>query len=485
MTTYPFVGNVVVSGTNGSPPQITVDDPSDTVRQYQVATNGSSRWSFGADPSSESGGNVGSNLFLARYNDSGNYVDTVLDINRSSGNTNFYHSVYGGSNANSGGKLQWGSQSGWLQSLILYTESQTRFQSIDVEAGFGGLFATRTSDSSNDGTDGTHGISVYGINNNSHHLQIVHGAYIEARSITDDTAGGTDAVAPTLGIEIGLVRTGSDSPAINPFAMLTDTKFTVAYWATSGRGDVTSSHNVSAWAGVYKGAIPDVSQPPTTYFRSGLVFDYQSLDPSGQLSAVHLPSNYNLRWTASYTTEGQSPELYDPLVIDGSTFTTGTWSNRDGYTFSLVNAAAGGGDTALGSALGVHNYYQVVSGTPQQRVHTRAVKMSNARSSYVIASTNDAVSWVDVSLNARANNCWAPGQDSLLANGDPNFRWANTYTQVVTLGDGVRILSGSLGPNGYVIGSPGDMYLCTTGGTGATLWIKETGTASSTGWINK
>jgi hypothetical protein len=39
-------------------------------------------------------------------------------------------------------------------------------------------------------------------------------------------------------------------------------------------------------------------------------------------------------------------------------------------------------------------------------------------------------------------------------------------------------------PNGAVIGSPGDIYSNTTGGTGTTLWTKESGVATNTGWVS-
>jgi hypothetical protein len=45
--------------------------------------------------------------------------------------------------------------------------------------------------------------------------------------------------------------------------------------------------------------------------------------------------------------------------------------------------------------------------------------------------------------------------------------------------------SGVGSPNGVVVGSPGDMYLNTSGGAGTTLYIKESGSATNTGWVAK
>lgn len=40
-------------------------------------------------------------------------------------------------------------------------------------------------------------------------------------------------------------------------------------------------------------------------------------------------------------------------------------------------------------------------------------------------------------------------------------------------------------PEGAITGSPGDMYHRTNGGAGTSLYVKETGTATNTGWVGK
>lgn len=55
-----------------------------------------------------------------------------------------------------------------------------------------------------------------------------------------------------------------------------------------------------------------------------------------------------------------------------------------------------------------------------------------------------------------------------------------------TFGNGQSWYSGAGGPNGTVPGNIGDLYSNTTGGAGATLWVKESGAAGSdTGWVAK
>jgi hypothetical protein len=47
------------------------------------------------------------------------------------------------------------------------------------------------------------------------------------------------------------------------------------------------------------------------------------------------------------------------------------------------------------------------------------------------------------------------------------------------------IRSGTNTPEGAVVGSVGDLFLRTNGGAGTTLYIKESGAATNTGWVAK
>ena len=49
--------------------------------------------------------------------------------------------------------------------------------------------------------------------------------------------------------------------------------------------------------------------------------------------------------------------------------------------------------------------------------------------------------------------------------------------------NGGSLSSGAVPPNGAVVGSPGDLYFDTANGTAASLWVKETGVATNTGWV--
>lgn len=55
----------------------------------------------------------------------------------------------------------------------------------------------------------------------------------------------------------------------------------------------------------------------------------------------------------------------------------------------------------------------------------------------------------------------------------------------IALGIGINVSAGSGSPNGVVLGKPGDLYLNTAGGAGTTLYVKESGSNTKTGWVGK
>lgn len=70
--------------------------------------------------------------------------------------------------------------------------------------------------------------------------------------------------------------------------------------------------------------------------------------------------------------------------------------------------------------------------------------------------------------------------------GSGSLRWKDVYADSIRLGAGSRaILTGSGSPEGVVTASPGAIYLNTGGGAGVTLYVKETGSSTNTGWVAK
>lgn len=50
---------------------------------------------------------------------------------------------------------------------------------------------------------------------------------------------------------------------------------------------------------------------------------------------------------------------------------------------------------------------------------------------------------------------------------------------------GIYVRTGKGTPSSVVNGSVGDIYLRSDGGTGTTLYVKESGTNTSSGWVSK
>ncbi len=60
-----------------------------------------------------------------------------------------------------------------------------------------------------------------------------------------------------------------------------------------------------------------------------------------------------------------------------------------------------------------------------------------------------------------------------------------TAIQSLTHNSGAKWSSGTGSPNGAVVGSPGDLYTNISGGSSTTLYVKESGAATNTGWVGK
>jgi hypothetical protein len=74
--------------------------------------------------------------------------------------------------------------------------------------------------------------------------------------------------------------------------------------------------------------------------------------------------------------------------------------------------------------------------------------------------------------------------------GDTRYPYSFSATVVAPLfqigaSSGPRFLAGSGSPMGVVLGNPGDLYLSTSGGAGTTLWVKESGSGTTSGWVGK
>jgi microcystin-dependent protein len=76
-----------------SVPVLQLNSPTVTTRGLQFRTNGVARWAIFAWSDAESGGNVGSTLYLSRYDDAGTLLGNIFSVDRATGRWTFLGSV--------------------------------------------------------------------------------------------------------------------------------------------------------------------------------------------------------------------------------------------------------------------------------------------------------------------------------------------------------------------------------------------------------
>lgn len=76
-------------------------------------------------------------------------------------------------------------------------------------------------------------------------------------------------------------------------------------------------------------------------------------------------------------------------------------------------------------------------------------------------------------------------QADITASGGITLQGALTCTSTVKVQNGATIRSGTGTPEAAVTGSVGDLFLRTDGGAGTTLYVKESGAGTNTGWVAK
>ena len=103
------------------------------------------------------------------------------------------------------------------------------------------------------------------------------------------------------------------------------------------------------------------------------------------------------------------------------------------------------------------------------------VRMDNFGATYVLGSTSGTFGQISQQyLNETQSFPFlqiVPGFGLMIGNG--------------TAAPTAQILSSTGSPNGAITASPGSLYLNTSGGAGTTLYIKESGVGTATGWVAK
>jgi len=81
-----MTGDLTISKSNAI---MGLSSPTPSVRAVRWRTNGVERWGLTAYPTAETGGNVGSELHLERYNDHGVFLGSIFQVNRADGRLTF------------------------------------------------------------------------------------------------------------------------------------------------------------------------------------------------------------------------------------------------------------------------------------------------------------------------------------------------------------------------------------------------------------
>jgi hypothetical protein len=64
-------------------------------------------------------------------------------------------------------------------------------------------------------------------------------------------------------------------------------------------------------------------------------------------------------------------------------------------------------------------------------------------------------------------------------------KWFQTVEARLNALSAVTLQGAFADPNGDVVASPGALYTYSGGGAGVTLWVKESGVDTDTGWVAK
>ena len=104
-TTGSFSSTLNVSGVTTLTNTASITGAAGTFRGVNFQTAGVARWGMGANSTSESGSNAGSDFYINRLTDAGAAIDTVLGINRATGLVNIGNSLQVNTNATIGGTL--------------------------------------------------------------------------------------------------------------------------------------------------------------------------------------------------------------------------------------------------------------------------------------------------------------------------------------------------------------------------------------------
>ena len=212
----------------------------------------------------------------------------------------------------------------------------------------------------------------------------------------------------------------------------------------------------------------------------------------------------------------------DNAVIGGSTPEEGYFTNLNADDLNGIEIGAGGGNIGTNTALGLDALENNTTGTNVTAVGRYSLQENTigtnntavGRRSLISNTTGDnntAVGTASIENNTTGTNNTAVGRQSLLNNTEGNNNTvvgrsagdnittgsnntcvgfdadpivATDDNQISIFAGTTKWYSASGDPEGSVTAGVGSLYTRTDGGTGSTLYVKESGTGN-TGWVAK
>lgn len=200
-----FTGNINVTASSGS--QIRATAASGVQKGVGFYTGATQRWFVQASAAAETGSNAGSNFNVARFDDTGTFIDNPLSITRSTGVASFVsRPTFAGNTPWDGGNLPSPAQTTGATFTGAITPSQTA-----------GIVGTTTNNNANAGSVGEHSTSTSGtvalsngVPANITSLSLGAGDWEVMGSIQFQPAGTT----VTNSVSAGISSTSATLPAV-------------------------------------------------------------------------------------------------------------------------------------------------------------------------------------------------------------------------------------------------------------------------------
>ena len=274
-----------------------------------------------------------------------------------------------------------GAPSSWLEQIRVDTESSSELDVLSTIGQIAVLGGSRTSDSSNSGSNGSIGVTGFQVNNNAINVQTGYGAYFEARQ---ESGAGI-----TIGVETDIANQSGVSVVNQPYSMGIPNS-TMASWLASGAGLTGLTPATMALGIINNGSS----------FNSGIVFGANSLTgddgTTGQAPAIVMAKGHTIQWYGSANipigsisnTVANAANSTFLTMADGGMFITG----NTGQVLVLVPSIA--------NAVNEINLLASITGNPVQ----------------VIASGSDAN--IGINLISKGSGAIAANGKTLLSTSD-------------------------------------------------------------------